>query len=307
MLNKNNEVKWMEENKASFACIKKVIKKAPILASPDYLKYFLIFLFTSEHIVVAVLLSKNEEGFEQPIIFFSKSLRDVELRYDIMEKQAYTMVKALKAIRTYVLHSKVIAYMPTNSVKYILVQPDNDGKRGWWLAKIQEFDLEVKPTKLVKGQGLAKLSDESNFRSLRMNDLQGYEGCGDVNELDYQIATTRIEEKFSLSGWYKDIVSYLLTLKCPNNLSPSRTRTLKSYTVKYCISKSKLYWKDPLGFLLVCLVESETGKVINEFHEGVCGGHHAWRVTSYKILRAGYYWPRLFSYVNNKVRACNPC
>jgi hypothetical protein len=171
MLKKNSKVKWTAEAKASFARIKKVISKAPILASPDYLKDFLIFSFASEHTVAAVLLQKNEEGFEQPIDFFSKSIRDIELRYDIMEKQAYAMVKVLKAFRTYVLHSKVISYVPTSSIKDILVQPDSDGKRGRWLAKIQEFDLEVKPTKLVKGQDLAKLLAESNFKALGMNNL----------------------------------------------------------------------------------------------------------------------------------------
>jgi hypothetical protein len=39
----------------------------------------------------------------------------------------------------------------------------------------------------------------------------------------------------------------------------------------------------------------------------VCRGHHTWRETAYKILRAGYYWPKLFPDVNAKVRACNPC
>jgi hypothetical protein len=47
-----------------------------------------------------------------------------------MEKQAYAMVKALKAFRAYVLHSKIIAYVPTSVVKDILVQADSDGKRG---------------------------------------------------------------------------------------------------------------------------------------------------------------------------------
>jgi hypothetical protein len=67
------------------------------------------------------------------------------------------MVKELKAFRTYVLHSKIISYVPTSYVKDILVQLDSDGKRDQWLANIQGFDLEVKPTKIVKGEGLAKL------------------------------------------------------------------------------------------------------------------------------------------------------
>jgi hypothetical protein len=172
MLKKKSEVKWTTEAKESFSCIKKVISEAPLLANPDYLKDFVIFSFTSEHTIAIVLLQKNEEGFEQPIAFFSKSLRDAELKYDIMEKQAYAMVKALKAFKTYVLHSKIIVYVPTSSIKDILVQPNSDGKRGWWLAKIKEFDLEIKTTKLVKGQGLSKFFAESNFKALGINSLQ---------------------------------------------------------------------------------------------------------------------------------------
>ena len=74
MLRKNNEVKWTKEAKASFSHIKKVISEAPVLASLDYLKEFFIFSFASEHTLATVLLQKNEEGFEQPIAFFSKSL-----------------------------------------------------------------------------------------------------------------------------------------------------------------------------------------------------------------------------------------
>jgi hypothetical protein len=241
MFKKNNKVKWTVEAKASFYRIKKVISEAPVLASPDYLKEFLIFSFASEHTIAAVLLQKNEESFEQPITFFSKSIRDAELRYDIMERQAYAMVKVLNDFRTYVLHSKVISYVPTSSVKDILVQPDSDGKRGWWLAKIQEFNLEVKPKKLVKGQGLANLLAKSNFRALGINNLHKYEGYVDIDAFDDQIFATKIEEKFVSSGWYKDIVSYLLTLKCPDDLSPSKARTLKLHAVKYYISECQLY------------------------------------------------------------------
>jgi len=75
-------------------------------------------------------------------------------------------VKSLKAFRVYVLHSKVTAYVPSASVKDILVQPDIDGKRSKWIAKILEFDLEIRPTRLIKGQGFAKLLAETNRKSL---------------------------------------------------------------------------------------------------------------------------------------------
>jgi hypothetical protein len=157
MLRKGNEVKWTAEPRGSFDQIKRALTEAPVLISPDYSKDFLIFSFASFDTMAVVLLEKNIEGLEQPISFFSQALRDAEIKYDIMEKQAYALVKSLKAFRVYVLHSKVIAYVPSASMKDILIQPIIDGRRGKWLAKILEFDLEIKPTKLVKGQGLAKM------------------------------------------------------------------------------------------------------------------------------------------------------
>jgi hypothetical protein len=74
MLKKDVDIKWSQEAKSSFQRIKKDLVEAPVLVSPDYSKEFLIFSFSSEETIVAVLLQKNEEGNEQPISFFSKVL-----------------------------------------------------------------------------------------------------------------------------------------------------------------------------------------------------------------------------------------
>jgi hypothetical protein len=185
------------------------------------------------------------------------------------------MVKALNAFLTYVMHSKIISYVPTNAIKDILVQLDNYGIRGKWLAKIQEFDLEVKPTKPMKIQFLERLLAESNFKELNINKFESHDSLLDIEEIDDQAPIIQIEEKFSSSSWYSDIVTYLLTLECLSDMTPSKEITLKLHEIKYCIIDRKLYWKYPLGFLLCCLIKSETEGVIDEFHEGVCGVHHA--------------------------------
>ena len=76
MLKKDNKVKWTAKYKAYFERVKKSIREEPILVSPDYTKEFLIFSFDYEHTVATMLLQKNEEGFEQPLVFFSKIIRD---------------------------------------------------------------------------------------------------------------------------------------------------------------------------------------------------------------------------------------
>ena len=88
-----------------------------------------------------------------------------------MEKQAYALVKALKDFKVYILHSNIIAHVSTAAVKGILTQPDPEGRREKWIATLLEYDIEIKPTKLVKGQGLEKLMTNSNCKYLQINFL----------------------------------------------------------------------------------------------------------------------------------------
>ena len=68
-------------------------------------------------------------------------LRDGELKYDIMEKQAYALVKSLQYFTVYVLHSHIISYVPSNVVKSILTQPDREGKREKWIVVLLKYDI----------------------------------------------------------------------------------------------------------------------------------------------------------------------
>jgi hypothetical protein len=215
MLRKGNEVKWMPEARSYFEQIKQALAEATVLINPDYSKKFLIFSFSSNDTLAVVLLQKNSDGMEQPISFFSRALRDAEVIYDIMEKQAYALVKALKASRVYVLHSKIIAYVPSSSVKETLIQLDIDEKISKWIAKILEFDLEMKPTKLVKGQGLARLLVESNCKALRVN----FMNANFVNQrTDIPNNSLQINSKLIECSWYKDLIYFFQNLQAPLDL-----------------------------------------------------------------------------------------
>ena len=120
------------------------------------------------------MLQKKNQNVEHPIAFFSKVLRDGELKYDIMEKQAYALVKSLKEFRVYVLHSHIIAYVRSNLVTSILTQTNTEGKRSKWIDVLLEYDIEIKPTKFIKGQGLAKMMTDSNYESLQLNFLTSH-------------------------------------------------------------------------------------------------------------------------------------
>lgn len=52
-----------------------------------------------------------------------------------------------------------------------MTQSDADGRRAKWIEKLREFNIELKPTKLVRGQGLTKLLAEENCRSFDIDFL----------------------------------------------------------------------------------------------------------------------------------------
>jgi hypothetical protein len=58
---------------------------------------------------------------------------------------------------------------------------------------------------------------------------------------------------------------------------------------------------------LRCLDPQEAQKVMSNFHDSLCGGHHFWRTTTYKILIAVYFWPSLFTDICEKIRARVKC
>lgn len=180
--------------------------------------------------IVGVLLQKNQDGHEQPISFMSKSLQNLELKYNIMEKQAYAFVKSLNHFRTYVGYSKIIAFDPHSAIKAILTQIDCLGTCSRWATKIQEYDLEIRPTKHVKGQGLAQMLTESNEKALEMV-------C--QNEI-FEPSISPELQKLEGIEWYKDIIYYLTNLTCPDHLVAHKRGALRLKASKYCILKDGL-------------------------------------------------------------------
>eukprot|EP00253_Pinus_taeda_P021623 PITA_21623 len=265
MLKKEIQVKWTEEVIKYFNSVKLALSSAPVLISPDYTQDFILFSFASEHTM------------------------------------ALALVKALKYFRVYILHSHILAYVPSTAVKDVLVQADPKGRRRKCIAALLEYDIEIKPTKLVKGQGLAKLMAESNLHALDINLIAA---LSDENDEETPI---QISEMFTHSPWNSDIIYVLKNLSTPPGMTRNKARTLKLKAAKFCILNSTLYWKDPGGVLLNCLVEEEEKQVMEDCHQGDCGGHLFWKSMAKKILRAGYYWPTLFADVYKMVKRCHKC
>jgi len=130
-------------------------------------------------------------------------------------------------------------------VKDILTQYDPEGRRGKWIAILLEYDLEINPTKFIKGQGLSKLMTQSNY------DVLGIKFIADLSESEKEEIVPQVSQKFLESPWYVDIIYVLRNLQYPPEVIKTKAKFMKLKATKFCILNGSLYLKDLGGFFLV--------------------------------------------------------
>ena len=95
-----------------------------------------------------------------------------------------------------------------------------------------EYDVDIKPTKLVKGQGLAKYLADSNCEVVGLH-LMAEQPIQE--ELQKGQDKEQIMDRYAESVWYADIAHFLLYLQCPVHLDKKAARSLKLKAMKYCL------------------------------------------------------------------------
>jgi hypothetical protein len=95
------------------------------------------------------------------VSFMRTNLQGAKLNYPAIEKHIYAIYKEVKHFRSYILKNHTKRIVPHPTVQSLFTQHDMGERRGNWMAVVQEFDLDIKPTKLLKGQGLCKLVVEA--------------------------------------------------------------------------------------------------------------------------------------------------
>ena len=94
----------------------------------------------------------------------SSTFKGAELNYAKMDKHAYTIYKYVKNFRPYLLKSRTKVIFPYAAIRNVLIQRELSEKRAHWMIALQEYDLEIKPAKIIEGQGLCLLVSQSNDR-----------------------------------------------------------------------------------------------------------------------------------------------
>ena len=152
------EYKWEANQREAFVNIKEVMANSPLLMSPNFLKELFLYTFATDTSYATVVTQKNRDRDEVPISFMSVGLDEAQLTYPEVDKQAYVVFKAVKHSHPYLLksHTKVIVPYPT--VRNLFIQKELGEVHAHWMTTLQEYDLKIKPTKIVCCQGLCQMA-----------------------------------------------------------------------------------------------------------------------------------------------------
>eukprot|EP00253_Pinus_taeda_P010488 PITA_10488 len=166
-------------------------------------------------------------------------------------------------------------------------------KRENWVTTLQEYDLEIKPAKIVRGQGFCRLL-------ARASNIPESGDIDHVEEINL-ISITNSESQ------YADLIFYLKNGHAPPNLYYRNKRAIRLKAKNFIIIDDVLFRQNYDSVLLRLLEKPEAQKVLQKLHDGPAGGHFGADTTAHKIIHAGYYWPTLFKDTHQYVRKCRSC
>uniref|UniRef100_A0A0N5C0U7 RNA-directed DNA polymerase n=1 Tax=Strongyloides papillosus TaxID=174720 RepID=A0A0N5C0U7_STREA len=144
LLSEKIEYKWTDEQSKAFLELKRRLKTAPVLAPPDLSRNFIIHTDASEYAIGAVLLQEDtNDKFPRLIACASRTLNDVEKRWQVVEKEALALVYAVKQFRYYIESKVTDVFTDQRAVLAIKSPKENQSKLRRYQLALSAYNLNI--------------------------------------------------------------------------------------------------------------------------------------------------------------------
>ena len=136
---------WTDACQEAFEKVKRVLMSQPVLLAPDFTKPFKLYCDASDVGVGSVLVQVDHEVVEHPVCFFSKKLDKAQRNYSTIEKEALSLLLAIKHFEVYVGSSvfPLQVYIDHNPLVFVHKMKDKNKRLLRWSLTLQEYNLEV--------------------------------------------------------------------------------------------------------------------------------------------------------------------
>ena len=249
------------------------------MQAPDWTLPFELMCDASIHAVGAVLGQRVDK---KPIAIYyaSKTLGGAQVNYSTTEKELLAIVFALEKFRSYLLGSKVIIFTDHAALKFLLNKKETKPRLMRWVLLMQEFDLKIK--------------DRRGVENVVADHLSRLPGEVSIPILDEFPDEHILKVMSSTLPWFAHIVNYLVTGRLPEDWDTNDRKKFYRDIKYYFYDEPELFHVGVDHVYRRCVPEEEQWKILDFCHSSFCGGHYASKITAYKVLQSGFFWPNLF-------------
>lgn len=136
---------WTEECQEALIKVKRILTSPPVLVTPDYTKEFELYCDSSDVAVGASLMQCDDDGVKHPISYYSKKLDKHQRNYSTVEKEALSLLLAIKHYDVYLSSSSFPIQIHTdhNPLTFIHKMKTDNRRLLCWSLTLQEYNLEI--------------------------------------------------------------------------------------------------------------------------------------------------------------------
>ena len=165
---------WGEKEQKAFDQLKQALVSAPMLATPDNSKPYVVHTDASGYAVGATLSQRDEHGDLKPVAYMSKKMNSAQLNYAVHEWELLAVIEALKAWRCYLYGSStpIDIYTDHHSLTYLSTQPNLSPRQSRWVEQLQDYSFKVHHLAGDKNVVADALSRRSDYESAHQQESE---------------------------------------------------------------------------------------------------------------------------------------
>ena len=144
MTRKGATFNWTKECEAAFKLLKEKLMENPVLISPQVDKDYVTHCDASKYSYSGIL-QQTRPGTEElaPVAYYSGNFDKTQVKWNITEKEAYTIYKSIKKFTFYITGAKTMVFSNHKPLKNFFEGGMNITKLDRWSLELQEFDISL--------------------------------------------------------------------------------------------------------------------------------------------------------------------
>ena len=145
LLGKRKIFCWTSQCEEAFQKLKDILKRDPVLKSPNFSAPFKLAVDASDVASGAVLMQEDTQGVDHPVCYFSRKFNACQKNYSTIEKECLALILALQHFEVYINAGiPLTVYSDHNPLTFIHKMKNHNQRLLRWCLMLQEYNLEIK-------------------------------------------------------------------------------------------------------------------------------------------------------------------